>query len=325
MARDDFYSVLGLSRDATKDDIRRAHRKLARELHPDMNKAPDAAARFAKVQEAYDTLSDEDKRKTYDRVGHDAYVAGMSGGAGQGGPGSARGWPGGTYTWTNAGGAPHSDPFNAEDIGSIFEEVFGARPSGYGRSRHSPGGARRATRTPAKGRDIEHEITIPFDLMLRGGAWTLQLTRGSDVETIEVTIPQGVADGAKLRLRGKGERVGSAPPGDLLLQIRVAPHPSYERHGMDLHAPLPLSIVEATLGAKVDVRTPSGVVGLTIPPGTPSGAKLRVKGKGVSDAKGAAGDFYAIVKIVPPKELDERDATLLREIGERIGHPAREE
>lgn len=328
MARDDFYSVLGVSRDATKDEIRRAHRKLARELHPDMNKAPDAAARFARVQEAYDTLSDDEKRKVYDRVGHEAYVAGATGGPGGGqGGGWPGGRPGGTYTWTNVGGSPHSDPFNPEDIGSIFEEVFGARPSGFGRSRHGPGqgGGRRATRTPAKGRDIEHEITIPFDLMLKGGAWTLQLSRGSEVETIEVSIPQGVADGAKLRLRGKGERVGSAPPGDLLLRIRVAPHPGYERDGMDLHAPLPLSIVEATLGAKVDVRTPSGVVGVSVPPGTPSGAKLRIKGRGVSDAKGASGDFYAIVRIVPPKALSEQDAATLREIGERIGRPARDE
>ena len=293
MARDDFYSVLGVSRDATKDAIRRAHRTLARELHPDMNKAPDAAARFAKVQEAYDTLSDDEKRKVYDRVGHEAYVAGATGGHPGGHPGGQGGWPGGrpggTYTWTNVGGSPHSDPFNPEDIGSIFEEVFGARPSGFGRSRHAPGqgGARRASRTPAKGRDIEHEITIPFDVMLRGGAWTLQLSRGSEIETIEVTIPQGVADGARLRLRGKGERIGSAPPGDLLLRIRVAPHPAYERHGMDLHAPLPLSIVEATLGAKVDKKHAERRRGRD---GSPRAERreARIKGKGVGDGRARA-------------------------------------
>lgn len=333
MAREDYYSILGVSRGATKDEIRRAHRRLARELHPDMNKAPDAAARFAKVQEAYDVLSDDEKRALYDRVGHEVYTAtgGAPGAGAPGSPGGAGGeWPfgrargGQTYTWTNVGGAPTGDPFNAQDIGDIFEEMFGVRPGApSGRARP---GARRAPRAePAP--DIEHEVTIPFDLMLTGGKWTVHIARSSGEETIDVTIPKGVQDGARLRLRGKGEqsRAGGAP-GDLLLRIRVAPHPRFERHGDNIHAPLPLSIVEATLGAKVTVRTPGdhAEVELTVPPGTPSGAKLRIRGRGIENTRGVRGDFYAVVKIVPPKSLSEADRALLRDLGERIGHPERE-
>ncbi len=327
MASEDYYSILGLSRDATKDQIRSAHRRLARELHPDMNKAPDAAKKFAKVQEAYDILSDEEKRKVYDRVGHDAYVA--TGGAAGGGYGGA--WPGGggggrrgggqTYTWTNAGGAPHSDPFNQQDIGDIFEEMFGVRPDSP-RGRARPGARRASAQRPEPPDDIEQEVIIPFDLMLTGGKWDVTTPDG---ETIEVSIPKGVHDSARLRLRGKGGRSRTGASGDLLLRIRVAPHPRYERSGNDVTATLPLSIVEATLGAKVAVRTPGdGSVDLTIPPGTPSGAKLRIRGKGVETAKGERGDFYAVVKIVPPKEVSNEDRATLEAIGERIGHPERE-
>lgn len=326
MAREDYYTILGVSRDATKDDIRSAHRRLARELHPDVNKAPDAAARFAKVQEAYDVLSDDDKRKVYDRLGHEGYVA--TGGAASGGAG---GWPGGggggrgpgrqTYTWTNVGGAPSSDPFNAQDIGDIFEEMFGVRPE-TPRGRARPGARRGPSARPEAPDDTEQDVTIPFDLMLVGGKWDVTTPSG---ETIEVTIPKGVRDGARLRLRGKGERSRTGV-GDLLLRIRVAAHPRYERHDDDIHATLPLSIVEATLGAKVSVETPGsqdGRVELTIPPGTPSGARLRLRGRGV-ETKAGKGDFYAIVKIVPPKDLSEKDRATLRDLGGRIGHPERD-
>ncbi len=328
MAREDYYTILGVSRDATKDDIRSAHRRLARELHPDVNKASDAAQRFAKVQEAYDVLSDDDKRKIYDRLGHEGYVA--TGGAAPGGAGA---WPGGatgggrgpgrqTYTWTNVGGAPSSDPFNAQDIGDIFEEMFGVRPETQ-RGRARPGARRGPGTRSEPPDDTEQDITIPFDLMLTGGKWDVTTPSG---ETIEVTIPKGVRDGARLRLRGKGERSRSGGVGDLLLRIRVAAHPRYERHGDDIHATLPLSIVEATLGAKVSVETPGSSdrhVELTIPPGTPSGAKLRLRGQGVETTSGK-GDFYAVVKIVPPKDLSEKDRAMLRDLGERIGHPERD-
>ncbi|MGP1309254.1 MAG: J domain-containing protein, partial [Phycisphaerales bacterium] len=206
--------------------------------------------------------------------------------------------------------------------GDIFEEMFGVRPDA------PRGRARRTHSRPEPPRDVEHEITVPFDLMLTGGKWTVQVTRPSGDETIEVTIPKGVQDGARLRLRGKGERGRGArheAPGDLLLRIRVAPHPRYERSGNDITSTLPLSIVEATLGGKIPVRTPrNGEVELTVPPGTPSGSRLRLRGRGVETAKGEAGDFYAVVKIVPPKDLAEEDRAALEAMRARIGHPERE-
>jgi len=218
------------------------------------------------------------------------------------------------------GGAPSSDPFNHQDISDIFEEMFGVRsdiPRGRARA-----GARRASPRAEPAEDTEQEVVIPFDLMLAGGRWDVTTPTG---ETIEVTIPKGVADGTRLRLRGKGARSSFGAPGDLLLRIRVAPHPRYERAGNDIIETLPLSIVEATLGARVAVRTPGGgEVELAVPPGTPSGARLRIRGKGVETARGERGDFYAVVKIVPPKELGDADRALLRELGERIGTPERE-
>lgn len=320
MASKDYYDILGVKRAASKDEIRAAHRRLARKLHPDVNKEPDAAKKFAEVQEAYDVLSDDEKRKLYDRLGHTAYAAGAhAGGGGRGGRAGAGGPRAQTYSWSNIAG-DYSDSFSQEDIGSIFEEMFGMGApgrAGAGRARPGP--------KPRRGRDLEHEITIPFDLALAGGKQSLRVTRNGAPETIEITIPRGVPDGAALRLRGQGEpgRAG-AQPGDLLVRIRIAPHQRYRREGLDLSADLNLSIVEATLGARVPVRMPSGEITLTIPAGTPSGSRLRVRGKGVETADGKFGDFFAVVRIVPPKNLSDEDREALRALGEKLPDPRAE-
>lgn len=309
----DYYEVLGVARTATADELRAAHRRLARELHPDVNKAPDAAERFSEVQEAYDVLSDDEKRKLYDRVGHAAYGAGAgAGGQRASGPRSQ------TYTWSNIAG-DYSDAFNQEDIGSIFEEMFGVGAPGRAGARARPGPR------PRKGRDAEHEITIPFDVALSGGRHSLRITRNGAPETIEVTIPKGMPDGAALRLKGQGEpgRSGAAP-GDLLVRVRIAPHPVYRRDGLDLSADVNVSIVEATLGARVPIATPAGEITLTIPPGAPSGQRMRIRGKGVQTADGKQGDFYAVVRIVPPKSLSEQDRRTLEELGQRLPDPRAE-
>ncbi len=318
----DYYSVLGVSRSATADELRAAHRRLARELHPDVNKAPDAAQKFAEVQEAYDVLSDDAKRRLYDQIGHERFVAGGAAYSAQQGAGPGRGPRNQTYTWTNVGGAPHANPFDAEDIGSIFEEVFGG-----GRTRDAGwAGAGARQRARRKGRDVDHEISIPFDLALTGGSYTLRLTVGDDAETIDVKIPRGVADGARLRLKAKGQPAPSGGErGDLFLTIRVAPHPWFRREGdagRDIVGDVPISITEATLGAKVPVRTPGGTVDVTIPAGTPSGARLRLRGRGVENDNGVKGDFYAIVKIIPPKGLSADDEAALRDLSSRFAPPS---
>lgn len=324
-SKKDYYGILGVDRGATADQLRAAHRRLARELHPDVNKAADAAERFAEVQQAYDVLSDAEKRKVYDSVGHARFVSGAGGGPGWPGAegGRAGGRRGPTYTWTNVGGGSGADtPFDAEDISSIFEEFFGAQGGQEASDPVSRARARHSAHRAARGRDIEHEVLVPFLVALEGGVETLRLQRGGgSPETIEVRIPRGTADGAKLRLRSKGEP-GRGDAGDLILTIRVGEHPIYKREGLDLVADLPVSIVEATLGAKVGVQTPRGVLEVGVPAGTPSGSRLRLRGKGVETEDGRRGDFHAVVKIVPPRGLPEGDQSLLRELGGRLARPS---
>jgi len=321
MAKDrDFYSMLGVSRDASADEIKSAYRKLARKLHPDVNKEPDAAEKFNEVQRAYDTLGDPDKRKQYDRVGHQAFVSGAAAGAGARGAG-----PGGaSYTWSSVGGPGFggaTEHFDASDIGSIFEEVFGmGAGGGFGAG---PGAARgRARARPARGRDITADIRIPFDTAIHGGTQSVRVQRGGATQTIDVKIPKGVADGAKLRIRGSGEpSPGAGAAGDLILTIHVSAHPLYRREGQNIVVDLPLTIVEAALGATIKVPTPWGPVDLKVPAGSSSGARLRIRGRGVRTESGEQGDFFAVLKIAAPQSLSDEDREALERIGERLPSP----
>ena len=321
----DYYAVLGIDRSASKDDIRAAHRRLARELHPDVNKAADASKRFAEVQEAYDILSDEEKRRVYDQVGHEAYASGVTGAGSPGSAGAhaARGEWGpraGTYTWTNVAspGGQGANPFEGEDIGSIFEEFFGQRT---GAADDEPPSRRARAKAPGRAReaDIEHAIEIPFLTAMEGGVTTLQIDRGGETETIDVTIPRGVADGAKLRLRGQGQR-GRGGRGELILTIRVQPHPTLRREGLDLITDLTISMFDAALGGRANVDTPRGAVEVTIPEGAASGARLRLRGRGITAADGKSGDFYAVLRIAPPPRgaLTDEEKQALRAMRDRL-------
>lgn len=292
MPKRDWYSVLGVERGASPDEIKAAYRKLARKHHPDVNKSPDAQEKFSELQEAYETLSDPEKRKLYDRFGHAAESAGF-GHAGGGGGGAH-------YTWSNVAGG---DPFGEEDLGSVFESIFGARGQGFG------GRARGPTR--ARGGDVRHTITVDFETAARGGERSLELSRGSERKTISVKIPRAVVDGTKLRVRGEGSPgPGGGPPGDLIVTVHVMPHPTLRRgtgrsgeasDTLDLTTDLSISVADACLGASVPVRTLEGEVSLTVPPGTSSGSRLRLKGRGLESGTGRRGDLYALVKIEAPK------------------------
>lgn len=303
----DFYEVLGVARGAKPEQIKSAYRRLARELHPDVNKAPDAAKRFAEVQEAYDALSDPRKRDAYDRFGvADTGFAGAPGGGG-----GRRG----TYTWTNVAGRPGNagGDFNEFDVGSIFEEVFGGRDDPFA-------GAKARSR-PARGRDVEHELVLDFIEAVRGGTKSIRVSSGHATRTIEVTIPPGVAEGTKLRMRGQGlPGSGRAPAGDLIVAVRIAPHERFKREGPDVIVELPLTIVEAALGTSVSVPTLTGRAEVVVPPGTSSGQRLRLRGQGIRTDKGA-GDLLVVAKIVAPKDLSDADKDALREIGKRLGNP----
>lgn len=324
----DYYDVLGVPRSSSADDLKKAYRNLARKLHPDVNKAPDATAKFAEVQHAYDVLSDEKKRKLYDQFGE----AGLSGAAG---PEAA---PNGPYTYTSRGPRGQNVhvggiDFDADDIGSMFETFFGGGGSPAGESpfnaaRTRPG-RRAAKARSATPEDVHHAITIPFETAAKGGSHQLRLRRGSGNKTIDLTIPPGTHDGTQMRLRGEGN-VQDGVTGDLVLTVHVEPHKYFRRgdglgpeslKSLDLYFDLPLTIAEATLGATVSAPTLFGSVDLTIPPGTASGKKLRVKGQGLKDRDGRVGDLYAVTQIIPPKpaDLEERDREALTRIGKGSG------
>jgi len=310
MAERDFYEVLGVSRDASQEQIRRAYRELARKYHPDVNKSADAQERFTEIQEAYDVLSDESKRTRYDRVGR-AGVGGASGGAGPE-----------RWGWTaRERGQPDPD---LDDLGSMFEAFFGSRGGGAAGPGAGAWGAR-AARERARPRrapePIHTEVRIPFATAARGGKHRLAVSADGSRQHIDVTIPKGVEDGAKLRVRAGDDR-----DRDIILTVRVGEHPVFRRpggRGLDLEFDLPLRIDEAVFGTKLEVPTLEGPVELTVPPGTPGGRKLRLRGRGLVDERGRSGDLYALVRLVPPEAdtLSEEEAATLRAIGDRQSTP----
>lgn len=324
MAARDPYTVLGVSRSATQDEIRKAYRKLARQYHPDVNKAKDAPAKFNEVQEAYDILSDATKRQQFDQFGR---VTEGVGGAGAR-PGGPR--PGAHYTWTNVGGGAAGD-VDMEDLGSMFDAFFGRGGAGFGDGGGgfgTVGGRRnRAARQPER-EGIEHDLDVDFMTAAKGGVEKVRVVSDGKTRTIDVTVPKGIRDGAKLRVRGGAD--GGAGPRDLLLNVRIGPHPLFRRADpdqdggspLDLYLLLPLTIAEASLGATVTVPTLESPVELTVPPGTPSGVKLRLKGRGVDDGE-TRGDLYAVVRIVPPsgRELTEQERDEVRRIAGRFPSP----
>ncbi len=321
---EDYYSTLGVSKNASQAEIQKAYRELARKYHPDMNPNDKSAKKkFQEVQAAFDVLNNPEKREMYDRYGSSF----ETGGAGQ-----PRG--GYSYTWSPGQGGPGPGGFSAEDIdlGQFFGERFGQEGPGggfgdiFGQFRRAAGKTRKTAGQPARGQDVVQEIEIPFATSVTGGEVQLVVQRpAGKSETITVKVPAGIEDSKKIRVRGQGmpgPRGGA--PGDILLTVRVAPHPFYHRRGNQLHVRVPVTLGEAVAGAKVDVPTPRGVVSVSVPANTSSGAKLRVKGHGVAPKNGTAGDLIAEIQIVLPK-LSEQDRQTIREIDQRYSqHPRAE-
>jgi DnaJ-class molecular chaperone len=319
MAKRDYYEVLGVAKGASADEIKKAHRKLVRQYHPDVNKNnKQAEEKFKEAQEAYDVLSDPQKRANYDQFGH----AGVGAGGMPGGDPyeafrrSQAGRGGGRTQWRTDSGATVED-FDPSDFGNgqfadIFEQLFGGRGGGAGMGGgfggRAGGGRTRARPEPQRGADVEYPVTLTFAQAARGTSLPLQINRGGKMESIEVKIPAGVKDGSRIRLKGQGEQTGGQP-GDLFIITAVHPHPYFRRDGLDILIDVPISLWEALLGTKVEVPTLDGPVTLTIPAGTSSHAKLRIKGRGIERGS-EKGDQYIVVKVIVPKDLGDDRATI---------------
>jgi len=356
MSKRDYYEVLGVGRDADENAIKSAYRRLARQYHPDVNKSDDAEERFKEINEAYEVLSDADKRAAYDRYGH----AATQGGFGAGGPGGA-----------GYGGFP--------GFGDIFEEFFGGM-----------GGMRGAARGPARGADLRYDLEITFQEAVFGAEKEVEIPRqeacpvcqGSGAEPgtkpircpqcsgtgevrraqqtilgqfvsvstcprcngereiattpctncrgqrrvqvtrkLAVSIPAGVDDGMRIRLAGEGEPgERGGPMGNLFVVLHVKPHPLFQRQENDILLELPVNIVQATLGTELDVPTLDGTAKLTIPAGTQHGEVFRLRGKGVPILRSSRrGDQLVVVRVVVPEKLNDKQKKLLKELGESLG------
>ena len=293
----DFYQILGVPRNATREEIQRAYRKLARAYHPDINKDPGAEERFKDISEAYDVLSDPQTRRRYDAFGPDfrqvpADVdpetwrrARSRAGAGAGG-GRAGGFSFGS---------------GDVDLEDLLGGLFGGR---YGRGRG-----------PVAGADQEAQIDLTVEEAYHGTRRSVTLGSGSAARSLEVTIPAGVTDGQRIRLAGQGGRGSEgAPPGNLYLMVRIAPHRVYRLHGRDLHVELRLAPWEAALGTSAAVPTPGGEAKVQVPAGTSSGTRLRLRGQGLPSPRGKPGDLFAEARIMVPSRLSEAERQLFEQL-----------
>jgi DnaJ-class molecular chaperone len=313
---EDPYKVLGVSKNAGQDEIKKAYRKKAKELHPDLHPGDKAKQEaFKTVSAAYDILGDAEKRRRFDAGEIDA---------------SGQERPERQYYHQYAGADPRGRYESAsgfgdfEDVSDIFADLFGGRARGGGAGFGGGGaGPRGAGGAPfsARGADARYHLDVDFLDAARGAKRTLPLPDGS---TIGLTIPAGVSDGQTLRLRGKGQPGrGDGPPGDALVEIGIRPHPLFTRDGNDIALELPITFDEAVLGAKVEVPTIDGRVTMTVPKGASSGRRMRLKGKGIRPAKGHPGDQNVRLKIVLPEQMDGEMAEIAERWRNHVRHDPR--
>lgn len=300
----DYYEELGIPKTSTKEEIQKAYRKLARKYHPDRNKAAGAEDKFKRAAEAYEVLGDADNRKKYDQYGS-AWKAGARGQPQPGGhpgfdPSDLGGF--GRDGWTYTSGSGFSDFFEQFIRGNPDVDIFGS-------------GVRSRGRRTAFVRGANHTAHLQLTLedAAKGGRREISLTDPTTKVTrkLEVSVPKGVRDGQKIRLKGQGGKgVGGAPDGDMMLAIDIQPHARFRLEGADLHTPLVVAPWTAALGGDAKLRTLDGAVSLTIPAGTSGGQKIRLKKKGFPNPRGEPGDLYAEIRIAVPKELTPKEREL---------------
>lgn len=349
----DYYEVLGVSRDADQSAVKKAYRKLAKKYHPDTNRGnPQAEEKFKEATEAYNVLSDEKKRKMYDQFGHAAFDGSAgTGGYGSGPYGTGAGGSGGTYRYAGPDGVFHEYHFEGGDMDDILKHIFGGGSYGAGSGFGSAGsgfggfhgsfdgdsgsgfgsfgsgagsgysdfsGFGRGGSVRRNGSDVSADIDVTFDEAAFGAEKIVRLSPpdgGPGVEKLKVRIPAGIDTGQSIRLRGKGTAgANGGKPGDLLLKVHVGKKPGFERKGTDVYTTIRIPFSTAALGGEAVVDTLYGKVACRIRPGTQSGTKIRLKGKGIVSMKSAdRGDQYAVVQIRVPRELSEEAKKKLKE------------
>jgi len=296
----DYYNTLGLKEDASESEIKKAFHRLAKKYHPDLH--PDdteAESKFKEINEAYETLSDPKKRSEYDQM--------RKYGASFPGAGQQR-----RYT-TDFGGrrvevGDLGDIFGGGGLGGLFGEFFNS-------------GGKRGRTYAAKGKNLSAQIEIPFELAFTGGKTRVQIqTADKGMKTIDINIPPGIADGGKIRLKGLGPPgVGGAPPGDLIVTVRIKDHKFFRRVGADVYADVKINLKQAVEGTKLRVKTPGGEkIEVKVPPGTQPDSKLRIKGKGFPKGTGA-GDFYVVIKVALPEKLSKKAKEKFKDFVEEAG------
>ena len=322
----DYYKILGVSKNATEDEIRKAFRKLAREYHPDVAKdKTKAEEKFKELNEAYEVLGDPEKRKKYDTLGSDWQQ--RPGGFGRQ-PGAEQ-W----RNWRSGSGEEEFEFGGTTGFSDFFEQIFGS----FGRGGFGGGETFRRRSSAQKGQDVEADIMVTLSEVMNGSVRKITLRRGTRCtrcggtgqlqnqicaacrgqgviprdETYQVRIPAGVREGQRLRLAGQGEPgVGRGPAGDLYLRVKFAAHPDLRVEGDNLYHELALAPWEAALGTSVTVPTLDGTVSIRIPPGTQNDQKLRVKGRGLPDRQGARGDLFVVTRIEMPTTVSEQERKL---------------
>lgn len=324
----DYYKILGVGKNATEDEIKKAYRKLAKQYHPDANKNnPEATEKFKEIGEAYEVLKDSEKRSRYDQLGSNWKAYSRTGGAGAG-------WPGG-FQWQSSGAGNGSynysgSGFDFGDLGSgfsdFFEMFFGkgsdARFQDFS-STFSRSGTKqnqktgwRTRRTAEKGQDVESKLTISLREAYYGTERSLRLqSQDGKTRTINIKIPKGIKNGGKIRATGEGQKSASGGrSGDLYLVVEINPHHFFTRKEDNLYCEIPVTIKEAIFGAVIDVPTFMGPVSVKLPVGTQSGKSLRLKGKGMPRLKSTEyGDLYAKIKIVIPENITEQQRKYLED------------
>lgn len=300
----DYYKVLGVSKDASLKDIKQVYKKLARQYHPDINKDPGSEAKFKEINEAYEVLSDNDKRKKYDELGK--YWK-----EGQGGYGAYQGgYPGVEFDFRDMG-----DLEGGGDFSDFFNVFFGR---GAGHRDFSDIFNRTGRKT--KGEDLNYLIQLSLPEAYFGCSKSINIIKNEGrSKKIEVKVPAGVVNGTKIRLKGEGS-YGSGGHGDLYLEIKLIPHPVYDLKDRDIYADIPISVSEAVLGSQISIPYLKGKLSMKIPPLTQTGKIFRISGHGMPSFKNSpAGNLYLRVKIVIPKELNEEEKKIYTQLS-RFSH-----